>query len=173
MNRNFLFPYVEILRIYLYAYLRSGIHNALREQSRRKAVSYRFTDLLSYCRMDLRLSEYRPIRTQKNYGQKYLTTENENGQVLMLARSFAQFNFRSPALYRKTIGCIEYRSVAKNRPTLVGCDVGLLGKIYGSTRINVPPSVPATVGKSSFSMRPAQRQIMPSRRHKLPRSPEQ
>ena len=50
MNRNFSFPYVEILRIYLCALLRSEIYNTLRKQSRREVVSYRFTDLLSYCR---------------------------------------------------------------------------------------------------------------------------
>lgn len=57
--------------------------------------------------------------------------------------------------------------------TLVGSNVGLLGEIsvrfYGSARINVPPSVPAIVSKSSFSMRPARRQTVPNRRHKLPR----
>jgi|GEM_PF-2294569 len=65
MNRNFSFPYVEILRIYLCASLRSEIHNALRKQSRKEAVSYRFTDLLSYRHVDLRVSEYNPIYMQR------------------------------------------------------------------------------------------------------------
>ena len=65
MNRNFSFPDVEILRIYLRAVLRSEIYNTLREQFRSEAVSYRFTDLLSYRRMDLRVSEYRPIYIQR------------------------------------------------------------------------------------------------------------
>lgn len=69
MNRNFLFPDVEILRIYLRAVLRSEIYNTLRKQFRREAVSYRFTDLLSYRRMDLRVSEYRPIYIQRFTGK--------------------------------------------------------------------------------------------------------
>lgn len=69
MNRNFSFPDVEILRIYLCAFLRSEIYNALRKQSRREVVSHRFTDLLSYRRMDLRVSEYRPIYIQRFTGK--------------------------------------------------------------------------------------------------------
>ncbi len=69
MNRNFSFPYVEILRIYLRAFLRSEIYNTLRKQFRREVVSYRFTDLLSYRRMDLRVSEYRPIYIQRFTGK--------------------------------------------------------------------------------------------------------
>lgn len=69
MNRNFSFPYVEILRIYLCAFLRSEIYNTLRKQFRREAVSHRFTDLLSYRRMDLRVSEYRPIYIQRFTGK--------------------------------------------------------------------------------------------------------
>ena len=69
MNLNFSFPYVEILRIYLCAFLRSEIYNALWKQSRREVVSYRFTDLLSYRRMDLRVSEYRPIYMQRFTGK--------------------------------------------------------------------------------------------------------
>ena len=69
MNRNFSFPYVEILRIYLRAFFRSEIYNTLRKQFRREVVSYRFTDLLSYRRMDLRVSEYRPIYIQRFTGK--------------------------------------------------------------------------------------------------------
>lgn len=69
MNRNFLFPYVEILRIYLCAFLRSEIYNTLRKQFRREVVSYRFMDLLSYRRMDLRVSEYKPIYIQRFTGK--------------------------------------------------------------------------------------------------------
>ena len=58
-------------------------------------------------------------------------------------------------------------------PTLVGCDVGLLGEISSGSMalhgLTYPPSVPTIVGKSGFSMRPARRQIVPNRRHKLPR----
>lgn len=58
-------------------------------------------------------------------------------------------------------------------PTLVSCDVGLLGEIsvrfYGSARINVPSGVPAIFCKSRFSMRPVRRQTVPNGRHKLPR----
>lgn len=69
MNRNFSFLYVEILRIYLCAFLRSEIYNTLRKQFHREAVSYSFTDLLSYRRMDLRVSEYKPIYIQRFTGK--------------------------------------------------------------------------------------------------------
>lgn len=69
MNRNFSFPYVEILRICLCAFLRSEIYNTLRKQFRREAVLYRFMDLLSYRRMDLRVSEYKPIYIQRFTGK--------------------------------------------------------------------------------------------------------
>lgn len=69
MNRNFSFPYVEILRIYLRAFLRSEIYNTLRKEFRREAVSYRFTDLLSYRRMDLRVPEYGPTYMQRFTGK--------------------------------------------------------------------------------------------------------
>ena len=59
-------------------------------------------------------------------------------------------------------------------PTLVGCDVGLLGEISAGSMalhgLTSPPSAPTIVGKSGFSMRPARRQIVPNRRHKLPRN---
>ena len=35
----------------------------------KEAVSYRFTDLLSYRRMDLRVSEYKPIYIQRFTGK--------------------------------------------------------------------------------------------------------
>lgn len=69
MNWILSFPYVEILRIYLCAFLQSEIYNALKKQNRREVVSYRFTDLLLYRRMDLRMSEYRPIYMQRFMGK--------------------------------------------------------------------------------------------------------
>ena len=100
MNRNFSFPYVEILRIYLCASFRTEIHNALRKQSRREAMSYRFTDLLSYRRMDLRVSEYSQSICKDLLAKLFAATENKNGQVLKPARFLAcPVQFRSPFLY--------------------------------------------------------------------------
>lgn len=53
----------------------------------KEALSYRFTDLLSYCRMDSQMSEYKSIMARyKNLPIKYPATENDGGQVLKPAR---------------------------------------------------------------------------------------
>lgn len=72
MNRNFSFPYVEILRIYLYAFLRSEIYKYIKETiPQRSGVVqiYGFTVVSSY--------GFKGIRIQANlyakiYGQSYL-----------------------------------------------------------------------------------------------------
>lgn len=120
MNRNFSFPYVEILRIYLCAFLRSEIYNTSRKQFRREVVSYRFTDLLSYRRMDLRVSEYKPIYIQRFRVKLFAATENKNGQHTCYCRQ-EQFQYATGA----TPNCAKQTPQAATKPKTEAASIGL------------------------------------------------